>query len=364
MIFFGSSNHLPTSGRKALNATLLFGLIASLSSCSYIGFDEYFRDRSNDYRRSEEMSPIQVPEGLDADGVGELYPVPVGGEVVSYQIDEEFTVPRPRSVAVNASINEVKIQRMGDDAWILMSLPPSQSWPKIRSYLTRNGIPSAKADASRGVIETGLFKLSNDESRFHQFLISLSQGVQLNSTEIDILQRSFVDGAVPSDLPTWQGSSEDMTIENWLRDQLSTALADQNVTGTASLLGQEIGAEAKVELVTPTGSLPYIEMKMVYERAWASVGFALEKGGFSIDEDHFDDGYYLSSYVDPEVEKPSFFKRIISLSRSKNSTQRYRLDMQRVEGELIRVRLNNTEGPAMTSRENYLVLQTIRNNLG
>ena len=353
---------IATSSTLKISVLVLFAL--SVSSCSFLGWNEYFRDRSNDYRRSEEIATIQIPEEFSQNSVGELYPVPLGGEVVSYEIDSEFIVPRPRSVAVNESVSEVKIQKLGEDVWILMSVPPSESWPRIRSYLTRNGIPSTKADASTGVIETGLFQLSNDTSVFQQFLISLSQGVQINTTEIEILQRSFPEDNVPERFPEWQETSEDLEREEWLRQGLAGELASERITGTASLLGQEIGAASKVELMTPTEGLPFIEMRMPFGRAWASVGYALSRDGFSVQEENVESGYYSSNFTQvTNAKRPSIWRRVLSLgSRGKDVVKSYRVDLKQV-GDTVEVRVMDLDDSEMSQRENYLVLQLIRNSL-
>lgn len=348
-----------------LKSLTLTCCVFSVSACSFLGWDEYFRDRSNDYRRSAEVEPISVPDGFDADTLGELYPVPQGGEVVSYEIDSEFVVPRPRSVAVNESVSEVKIQKLGDDVWILMSVPPSESWPRVRSYLTRNGIPTAKADANKGVIETGLFKLSDSNEQFQQFLISLSQGVQLNTTEIEILHRSFDENTVPDVFPAWLKTSVDTEREDWLRQGLAGDLASERISGTASLLGQEIGAASKVELMTPTEALPFIEMRMPFARAWASVGYALNKDGFSVVEEQVDNGYYLSDYQkETESKKPSMLRRMLFMggSNKQGSIKSYRININQV-GDNVELRVIKVDGSDMSQRENYLVLQLIRNNL-
>lgn len=361
---YPSASRPPVSFSTLFKFSTLAIFALSATGCSYLGFGDYFRDRSNDYRRSEEMAHISVPEDLDADGVGELYPVPVGGEVVSYEIDSEFVVPRPNSASLNQSANQVKIQRLGDEVWILLSVGPSEAWPKIRSYLTLNGIPSAKADASQGVIETGLFKLSDDEGRFQQFQISLSQGVQLNTTEVEILHRSFSSDVAQASLPIWPEQSDDVDRENWLRDGLAGDLASETAAGTASLLGQAIGAASKVELITPIETQPYIEMRMAFDRAWASVGYALNTDGFEVREGVLDNGYYLSDLQEVgSDEKPKLWRRFLRFNlENANPIQSYRIDLQPRNG-VIEVRVINADGSGMSQRENYLLLQRIRSNL-
>ena len=349
---------------RTLRVLLTLSLMSLLAGCSWLGLDTYFRDRSDDYRKSTEIEKTKVPEDLSSEALGELYPVPQGGEVVSYEIDSEFEVPRPRSVAVNESINEVKIQRLGEDIWILMSVPPAEAWPRIRSYLTRNGIPSARADASTGVVETGLFQLSDSETLYHQFHVQLIQGVQLNTTEIEILHRQYNAEQIPENLPAWASTSDDAEREEWLRTGLANSLASDNVAGTASLLGKEIGAAAKVELITPEAELPFIEMRMAFERAWASVGYALGKDGFEIVERQLQSSYYLADYQEPgKGGKSTFLRRLVRLGASnKNEVLSYRVDVTRA-GENVEVRVARPDGSLMDQRETYLVLESIRNKL-
>ncbi len=333
-----------------------------LESCSFLGLDNYFRDRSSDYRMAEEFPEMDVPEGKNAQRVGQLYPLPDGGEVVSYEIQSEFEVPRPRSVAMNESSNEVRIQSLSDESWILVSTPPGETWPRIRSHLSRAGIPTERINPSSGVIETGLFMLSEAPEEYQQFRIELSQGVQLNSTEISILQRSFPEtGGLPDQLPEWGNTSDNTEYEDWFRGVLAESLAAEDTIGTASLLGQEIGAASKVELVTPESGLPYIEMRMEYNRAWASVGYALSRRGFSITERMENEGIYISDYQRVATEEPSWWKRIFSLNRQE-PTYNYRVSLDDANGT-VRVRVENLDGPSLSQRESYLVLERIRNNL-
>lgn len=340
---------------------LLMSALLLLESCSFLGLDTYFRDRSSDYRQAEEFPEMDVPENLSAGRIGQLYPLPQGGEVVSYEIQSEFEVPRPRSVAMNDSSNEVRIQRLNDESWILVSTPPGETWPRIRSYLSRTGIPTERIDPSDGVIETGLFKVTEAPEEFQQFRIELSQGVQINSTEISILQRSFHETETPGQLPDWNEVSENEEYEDWFRGVLAESLAVADTVGTASLLGQEIGASRKVELVTPENALPYIEMRMEYDRAWASVGYALSRQGFSITEQQASEGIYISDFQEIPDEDPSWWRRTFNMTKEE-PVHNYRISLDN-DGGVVRVRVENLDGQSMTQRESFLVLQKIRNNL-
>lgn len=347
--------------RFAAALTVLLLAISS-AGCSVLGLDKVFRDRSDDYRRSAELPHIDIPEGFDSDSVGELYPIPEGGAVASYQTGAEFEVPRPRNVSINDSANEVKIQRLGEDSWILTSVSPGETWPLVRSFLSRQAIPTSRADAGLGVIETGWFSLSDDESILHQFLITLSQGVQLNTTEIEVVQRSYGVDEVPDDLSEWPTRSFDSEKEAWLRDGMASTLADENALGTASLLGRDIGAAQKVVVVTPENEGPYIDMRLGFQRAWASVGYALGTDGFSISDRSIDEKYYLAVYVDPIQEERTFFQRLRGAKKVEPVS--YRVLLSQASEESVHVRVYDSEGNQMSQRESFLVLERIRSNLG
>jgi len=205
----------------------LFALLmcASLASCSWLGLGDVFRDRSNDYQRSVELAALEIPGELDGNVVGQLYPIPEGGELAAYQVSEKFSVPRPRGVALQGLDNRVKIQRLGEAVWILTSVPPAESWPRVRDFLAKQGIPTERAIATEGKIETGFFRIEEDKEDLQQFLITLSQGVQTSTTEIDVIQRSFHIDAVPDTTLNWSGTSEDLVVEDWFRKKLANALA-------------------------------------------------------------------------------------------------------------------------------------------
>lgn len=347
-------------------------LICALPACSLLGLDDTFRDRSNDYRRSEEMPKIDIPSELDSEVVGELYPIPEGGEVASYQVDTDFEVPRPRAIAISDATEQVKIQRLGESSWILITATPGEAWPRVRSFLTTRGIPTAAADADLGTIETGAVSLTDDESLQHEFLITLSQGVQMNTTEIEILHRQSTtldsqsvtlsaDSIFDSELKkAWPAKSDDPEREVWMRDGLAEALAIEEAGGTASLLGREIGAAAKVMLVSPPQDSPYIDMRLPINRAWASVGYALVKDGFSIADQSFDTNTYIAEYQDPLIEEPGFFDKLGGAKVPEPIS--YRVILEQDEQRVL-VRVYAEDGSVMTQRASYIVLERIRSNL-
>lgn len=343
------------------------GLVAVLSvasvamtGCSF-GGDNPFRDRSDDYLRATEITPIQVPEDLDRGRLGQIYQVPQAGQVAPYQIDSEFEVPRPQRLSAQRSEGQVRIQSLGDEKWILVPASPGEIWPRVRAFLTRNEIATASADADRGVIVTDWLTFDDDAEKEHQFRLEFEQGVQLNTTEIDVTQRQRPAGESGSDSTAWPETSADAERADWMRTRLAEELAAEGSSGAASLVGQDIGATAKVELVAPRVADPYLSMKLNYERAWASVEFALESPGFEVESQDVEAGRFDIRYRQPVEKQRSGLMRWL-FGDKQNEARSYRIRVRDVEGE-VEVRILQPDGSSLSQQRAYQLLSRLRQQL-
>lgn len=339
---------------------LVLGLAAVASGCSMLGDNSPFRDRSSDYLRSETSPEMRVPADLDGAAAGQLFPIPPVGQVPTYQLADSFETPRIDYVPGSDDPNAVRIQRLGNDVWILTAVPPSQTWPRIRNFLTANRIPTESANAAVGVIDTGWFSVDQAPDTVQQFRFRLEQGVQVNTTEITVQQRQFVGDQVPAALREWGQATDDPAMADWMRGELSTYLADAGGLGSASLMGQEIGAASKVTLETPQAGQPYLRMSLAQGRAWGSLAYALGTESFEVlAQDSANLTMDFAFYAEPP-EEVSWFGRLTG--RGNPRPEQYRLQMvEDVQG--YRVVLRTLSGQMVDARTAYAVLTRIRNNL-
>lgn len=343
------------------NIVLILLAVALAGCTSLFGADSVFRDRRSDYLKAEEMQPIQVPEDLDSETLGVAFPVPPAGQVSDYQLATEFETPRPDELSTD-QVGQVRIQRLDEDQWILVPAPPAEAWPRIRGYLTENRIPTLRTDADNGIIETGLLNYGDDDGTLHQFLLKLEQGVQLNTTEIVVRHRQFPSGAVPEVMPDWtQDQTGDSEEAEEMRLQIAESLAADEGSGTASLLGQRIGAAAKVEIITPSAVDPYILMHLSYARSWASVEFALGTATFSIESSDRDAGVFNLLLLSGTEQDYSWLRRVLRGSNG-NLGQPYQLNLRQVD-DSVEVRVMSPEGDSLPQREAFEFLTLLRSKL-
>ena len=292
--------------------------ILSLSGCGvFFGDEGYFRDRGNVYTEAESIKPLSIPEDIDMKQTSPLYPV---GEVdtVNFEgFEEKFEAPRPEPLSDSAFTDQVKLQKLGGQRWILISARPAAVWPQIRAFLNYNGLPVSHTDASQGLIETGWLTFKNDAETKHKYRFQIDQGVQLESTEVHVVHLG-VKGDLPA-VVNWPDKSPDPEQEAIMVDELAASLANQ-VRGAkaASLLAQAIGTGDRVRLVEKEGEQPYLRLGLQQFRAWATLTHSLNQEGFITWGSDEVLGVVYVGYRKPyeEGEGPGFWSRLFDFDDS------------------------------------------------
>lgn len=343
--------------RSSVKLSLTLAVVATTLITTACGT---IRDRSRDYLQVEEMEPIVVPEHLSAERLGEIYPIPPISDTVVPEGDGD--VPRPQSLARNVFEEEVRIQTLGDDSWILINRPTAEIWPRVRSLLNRSGIPVVAADAPSGVMETGWLTFRDDDVLSHRFQLQLTPGVQTNSSEIKVRQQQVAQGQEER-VRDWLAGSGDRNREMDMLRIVAESLAGDDSASSVSLLAQEIGGKPRVTIQTPRVADPYLSMELVFLRAWASLSYSLERGGFSIDEQRQgdDSGVFHVGFLPPADSEPGFFSRIFRRGSVDNRVS-YQV-LVSPNGSGVAVRLTGPEGQNLPREEALRLLRIIQSNL-
>jgi len=283
---------------------LTAALTVSTSGCSWIGMDDYVRDRSDDYRKAEAIPEMDVPEGLSTSSIESLYPIPPATNELL--IGTEFEVPRPAPLLGDDQANQVRIQKLGNEQWILLDGSPSEIWPRIRSFLIANRIAIEGEDPSQGLIDSSWLAFKSDPTRREKYRYRVEQGIQRNSTEIYVLQSGYMqpEGVEVEPPQGWPEVSNDLEREAWMVRELAGYLAETSEQSSVSLLAQGISTTNKVYMTRVADGTPIIDLRLPFERAWASLGRSLSRGGFTTDDLNRDaQVYYITFNPEPDEEE-------------------------------------------------------------
>lgn len=292
-----------------------------LAGCGVLfGDSGYFRDRGNAYTEAESIKPLEIPEGVEAKQTTPLYPIGQVDTANFEGFEEKFEAPRPEPLSDSAFTDQVKLQKLGDQRWILVSARPAAVWPQIRAFLNYNGLPVSYTEASQGIIETGWLTFKDDPDTKHKYRFFIDQGVQVESTEVHVIHMG-ISGDLPISLD-WPNQSKDKEREAIMVDELAASLANQ-VKGAkaASLLAQAIGTGDRVRLVEVDGEEPYLRLGLQQFRAWATLTHSLGEDGFTTWDTDEVLGLVYAGYKEPykEGEEPGFWSKLLDFDDSLTS---------------------------------------------
>jgi outer membrane protein assembly factor BamC len=327
MIFFSAKRSV------SLRSLLLLSIVFSLPGCGWLtGPDGYFRDRSGDYRKVEIVEDLQVPAQTPGHLISDLLVIPPTSQVL--QEIEEFEAPFPPVIASSQDEDLIRVQKLGQQRWILINLPPSKLWPRVRDFLLVNRVALSKEDGEHGVLETRWLLRDGDDVSRERYRFVVTQGVQRDTSEVHVIQTEQKrTEAVDS---RWPEVSVNEEREVWMIDQITDFMATTVSQPSVSLLAQGLTGEPRLSFIDSDKD-PRLVLQLPFNRAWASMAHALKKAEFRIDDINREEGYFLATYLPlpTEDEKPGFWRRLFGAEDPEHSDkmfagQQFKLGIQPV----------------------------------
>ncbi len=287
---------------RTAQIAVMAAALATSAGCGYLfGDDGVFRDPSEDYKRAPEIPVVSVPEDAQGKELRDLYAIPPVEE--SLVMAGEFEVPRPAPLVAGAGDELVRIQKLGDESWALVGAAPGQVWPQVRAYLAAAGIQVARVDARAGLMETSWLQLEN-RTMASRFRFRIEQGVQRGTSELHVLQMNQA-----GEVDSWPAVSDDLELEAEMLRAVSQYVANSADSAPVSMVAEQaISAGGKISMQESPKGYTYIRLDLPFDRAWASLGRALEKSGFEItDRDRSSGAYYVRLVGQPDEQEEGWF---------------------------------------------------------
>ena len=346
------------SAPAAARVLALSALALSMAACTTV-----FESDKVDYKASKKATPLDVPPDLTQLQKDNRYAVPEGRGVATAsgmqaaagsQAAPVAGVPASAGAIGPVSTDAVRIERAGDQRWLVVKQTPEQLWPQLREFWNDAGLPVETESQATGVMETewveNRSKIPQDflrntigkvfdkaystgeRDKFRTRLERLPDG----STEIYISHRGaeeVLTGA-QKESTVWTVRPNDPTLEAQFLGRLVARL-----TG-ATTPEQTQAAQAKVDNAAPAPQRAKlagnaVEVDEGFERAWRRVGLALDRVGFTVEDRDRVQGVYFVRYVDPEAKsKDGFFAKLFSFGDDEKAkeAQRYRVLVKANEG--------------------------------
>lgn len=338
-------------------ALLAFMAAGFVSACSYLPKLE--GDRI-EYKSAGKLPSLEVPPDLVRPSGDDRYAVPditpTGQATFSAYNRDRTAAPGPANTTVLPAQDNVRIERSGNQRWIVVKSEPEAIWDIVKDFWQEAGFIVTLDNPSAGVMETDwaenrakipdgairnlLGKLLDtvySTGERDKFRSRLERGTAPGTTEIYISHRGMeeVYTSQYQDQTRWQPRPADPELEAEMLRRLMVRFGVQQDRVKAELAKASTSTQATRASLSKGQDGSTLAVNEQFDRAWRRVGLALDRVGFTVEDRDRSQGLYFVRYVDPDADNKTaqakgFFSKLNPFSgRSQpKSTEQYRIQVK------------------------------------
>jgi outer membrane protein assembly factor BamC len=347
-----------------VNPFFKFSLLTAalmLAACSALETDKV------DYRRTSAApaTRLDVPPDLTQLSKDTRYPI-IGG-AVSATGATTSQVASTKSPIGTSEIGDVRIERLGNQRWLVIARPADKLWEPIREFWQENGFLLAMERSDLGIMET---EWAENRAKIPQDMIRSALGKLLDTlystaerdkfrtrlevdaqgnTEVYISHRGVQEVYTKerTDQTVWQPRPADPELETEFLRRLMVKLG---VAPEASKAVVANTAEKKTSSVSTVNGKPVVRIEEGFDRSWRRVGLALDRTGFTVEDRDRKKGVYFVRYVALPTQdaEPGFFKKLFGGDNKTKEAVKFQI-MVRAEGDITTVSVLDAAGQPESS---------------
>lgn len=365
--------------------------LASLTGCSSIG--SMLDGNRIDYKSAGKAPTLEVPPDLTQLQRENRYAIPETNRGMAtasgYNLQQNARPANSTVIAPNTT-PEARIERAGNQRWLVVKQSPEELWPQIKDFWQDSGflinveLPQAglmetdwaenRAKIPDDFIRNTLGKVldslysTGERDKFRTRLERAPDG----STEIYISHRGVQEELVGQEKEgtVWTPRPADPELEAEFLARLMTRLGVENAQAKATVANAQ-SQPARAKLVKGNSG-GYVEVGEGFDRAWRRVGLALDRVGFTVEDRDRSQGLYFVRYVDQAIDAQSksasdkgFFSKLFSFGSDDDKAkgaQRYRVEVKG-NGTVSQVAVLNNEGRPEASKTADRILSLLNEQL-
>jgi outer membrane protein assembly factor BamC len=388
-MFASTRNDMMNSKFKSQHATrtvALAALMLSLTACTTV-----FESDKVDYRSAKKAPPLDIPPDLTQLQKDNRYAVPDGRGIATASGFQQRGTPAVAGAPVASgdavgpvSTEAVRIERAGNQRWLVVKQTPEQLWPQLQAFWPSVGFALETENPQTGIMETNW---AENRSKIPQDIIRRTIGKVFDSaystgerdkyrtrlerrpdgsTEIYISHRGAEEVLTgpQKEGTTWTVRPSDPGLE---AEFLGRLMAQLNGVSAPKDVKQ---ATAAVVNATPDAQHAKLDNGKVtldegFDRAWRRVGLALDRVGFTVEDRDRVQGVYFVRYVDPDsANKAGFLTKLFGNEDKNKEAQRYRVLVSAVPSATTSdVTVQSNDGKPETSATGAKILKLLADEL-
>jgi len=364
-----SLNAMPSVPFKRTAAVL--ALASLLSACSVLQEDKI------DYKSAAKAPTLEIPPDLTQLRKESRFAIESTSATASgFQNAGSRVVDA--GTAAN-SLGPVRIERQGNQRWLVTSLPADKVWEPLREFWTSNGFVLVTDAADVGIMET---EWAENRAKLPQDFIRKTLGKVLDSlystgerdkfrtrvernaqggADIFITHRGMIENyaTAQKDRTIWQARANDPELEiEFLRRLMVKLGSSPQEANVAAAAPNRVATTPAVAMVD---GQPAIRLAEPLDRAWRRTGVALDRSGFTVEDRDMAAGRYYVRYVPPEgaKEEPGFFSRLLGAKKEQRVLAKYGISLTSSASGQTLIRVLSANGQAEQSSEAEKILKLI-----
>ena len=282
--------------------------------------------------------PLEVPPDLTSPAADQRYALPdprASTSFSQYSRDRTGTAPgtpvATGSGQVLPAVPNARIERAGDQRWIIAKAEPGQVYTIAREFWLDLGFSLARETPEAGIIETNWYETrANIETTGFRGVLSralpgmystgerdrfrtrVEKGLEPGTTEIYVSHRGMEEVYVTSQqeqtrwAPRGTGTDRDMEAEMLARlvvklgEPSRKAAPATRADSAPSIVASTAPVAAANAVLQNNGAGPLV-VNDGFDRAWRRVGLALDRTGFTVEDRDRSKGLFFVRYIDPDA---------------------------------------------------------------
>lgn len=355
----------------------LLALAIALSACS----TSILEGDKIDYKSAAKGSSLEVPPDLTQLSRDSRYAMPGGSVSAAAMQAGQAAQPSGNANAAALQLGDVRIERDGNQRWLVVNRPADKLWEPVRDFWLESGFIFTQDQANLGILETDW---AENRAKLPQDVVRAALGKVFDSlystgerdkfrtrlernanggTDIFISHRGMIEvyTNTQKDQTVWQPRAADPELETEFLRRLMVKLGvSQEQSKAVAAAPAPRTQAARMAMVN---NVPVVQLDEGFDRAWRRVGLALDRTGFTVEDRNRNEGTYFVRYVAPDTEKkePGFFSKLFS-STSATPPLKYRI-VVRSQGEATTVSVLNEAGAPETSANAERIVRVIADDL-
>jgi outer membrane protein assembly factor BamC len=332
-----------------------------------------------DYKKSEVTKSLEVPPDLSSNTINEA-PASLDAATYSEYGDSRVDV---RDSAVLPEQSSMRVERDGNQQWLVVRGTPAQVWPRVKEFWLQEGFLIRKEDPRVGVIETGWAENRADipqgpirnllgkvidsvysSATRDQYRVRLENGTEAGTTEVYLTHRGMqevIKGGAVDGNPVWEPRATDPELEAEMLKRLMVYMGVEEQKAQV-MMAQQTDKKERAQLVSDDSGV----MLIIYEdfsRAWRRTGVALDRVGFAVQDRN--DGMYYVRYSDPlasQDESGVLSKLAFWSSDDEAAAKQYQIELL-PKGASTHVVVNDAQGVRDTTATAKRILTLLEEQL-